>query len=295
MARPYKSGLDYFGHDVNARNDPKLKKLIKRFGVKGYGRYFVLLELIYSESEGKLDVRSASARSLLCDELAVTLPTLHELLTSCLEIGLFSRSAYEECGVLTSDRIQRQLAEIQQRRERWRRKKEGVFPQENEGKAAEFSPRKTMLVTPQSNNKAYIKASSSSDEDDELKGIADRVGRKLTVFECQRLAELRSQHGRVFLAVVGKLHGSVTSPVAWFEAQLSQPSIDPRAATSPTMLQWCDACRSKFNPVAGCFCNRSPAVEDPLIAPAPSGVVKKIADEFYAQQTKGSKEKTVDT
>ena len=39
----------YFSHDSNARNDIKLIKLRSKYGYEGYGIYFALIELLFSE------------------------------------------------------------------------------------------------------------------------------------------------------------------------------------------------------------------------------------------------------
>ena len=39
----------YFPHDSNARNDIKLIKLRSKYGYEGYGIYFALIELLFSE------------------------------------------------------------------------------------------------------------------------------------------------------------------------------------------------------------------------------------------------------
>jgi hypothetical protein len=43
----------YFPHDCNARNDPKLQRLQMKQGMAGVGLYWCLLELLY-ENRGKL-------------------------------------------------------------------------------------------------------------------------------------------------------------------------------------------------------------------------------------------------
>ena len=41
--------LRYFPHDADASSDPKCKRLIRRFGVAGYGRWWLLCEALASE------------------------------------------------------------------------------------------------------------------------------------------------------------------------------------------------------------------------------------------------------
>lgn len=41
----------YFKHDSNARSDPKIRALINKYGVEGYGRFWIIIELL-RESDG---------------------------------------------------------------------------------------------------------------------------------------------------------------------------------------------------------------------------------------------------
>ena len=42
---------EYFPHDGGARRDPKVLALLMKYGYRGYGIYFMILEMIF---EGKL-------------------------------------------------------------------------------------------------------------------------------------------------------------------------------------------------------------------------------------------------
>jgi hypothetical protein len=44
----------YFSHDYNARNDIKIKALRRKYGMEGYGRWWVTVELLREQSEFKL-------------------------------------------------------------------------------------------------------------------------------------------------------------------------------------------------------------------------------------------------
>lgn len=45
----------YFKHDSNARNDPKIKALINKYGVEGYGRFWIVIEMLREASNYKLE------------------------------------------------------------------------------------------------------------------------------------------------------------------------------------------------------------------------------------------------
>ena len=46
----------YFSHDANARHDPKIIKLINKYGMKGYGWYWVIVEMLREQQNYKLNL-----------------------------------------------------------------------------------------------------------------------------------------------------------------------------------------------------------------------------------------------
>ena len=51
---------EYFSHDYNARQDPKIMMLIKDFGMEGYGIYWAIIEMMH-EQGGYIEKNSVSA------------------------------------------------------------------------------------------------------------------------------------------------------------------------------------------------------------------------------------------
>ena len=47
----------YFGHDYNARSDPKVQSMIMQFNSSGYGLYWCLIEMLYEEETHKLPMK----------------------------------------------------------------------------------------------------------------------------------------------------------------------------------------------------------------------------------------------
>jgi len=45
----------YFSHDANASSDPKCAALINDFGMKGYGFYWMMIEILHQQKGGKLE------------------------------------------------------------------------------------------------------------------------------------------------------------------------------------------------------------------------------------------------
>ena len=59
----------YFSHDADAATDIKCKKLVKRFGMEGYGRWWRLCELMAGIEGHALCVETPEDAEILADEL----------------------------------------------------------------------------------------------------------------------------------------------------------------------------------------------------------------------------------
>ena len=61
----------YFSHDSNARSDPKIMALLNSYGMEGYGRWWVIVEMLREQCNYKLPneewVFDALAMAMLCD------------------------------------------------------------------------------------------------------------------------------------------------------------------------------------------------------------------------------------
>lgn len=78
----------YFSHDRDARSDPKVIKLRMQYGMEGYGCYFALLEMMFSESDYSLPYDQEQF-----DAIAYDLRTSFDIrafIDRCIEIGLFA-------------------------------------------------------------------------------------------------------------------------------------------------------------------------------------------------------------
>jgi hypothetical protein len=72
----------YFPHDFNARNDPKLQKLLMKMGQEGKGIYWDLVEMLY-EQNGYLPTSE-------CETYAFQLRTTYDSITTVIHsFGLF--------------------------------------------------------------------------------------------------------------------------------------------------------------------------------------------------------------
>jgi hypothetical protein len=107
----------YFSHDYNARTDEKIKKLIRKHGMSGYGVYWAIIEDLYN---------NANALQLDCDGIAFDLHTDSEVVKSVIhDFDLFMF----EADIFGSLSVERRLHERSQKskkardsaNERWER------------------------------------------------------------------------------------------------------------------------------------------------------------------------------
>jgi hypothetical protein len=61
----------YFSHDSNSRNDLKIKSLIRNSGFEGYGRFWVIIEILREQTEYKLS-HDTETYETLAEELRIT-------------------------------------------------------------------------------------------------------------------------------------------------------------------------------------------------------------------------------
>lgn len=64
-ARPMK----YFSHDSNAAQDIKCKRLLRRLGMEGYGRWWRLCELLAATDGHKLSIETEEDAEIIAEEL----------------------------------------------------------------------------------------------------------------------------------------------------------------------------------------------------------------------------------
>ena len=115
----------YFSHDYNARSDVKIKRLIAKHGLLGYGIYWSIIEDLY---------QNANALPLDCESIAFDLRTNEEVVQSIInDFDLFIIEG-KEFGSLS---VQRRLEERVERSKkaqksaysRWNKNANALQPQ----------------------------------------------------------------------------------------------------------------------------------------------------------------------
>jgi len=106
MARPLKQDADWFKHDKDMRDDPKVKALRRKFGLEGYAVYVMMIEMMV-DSNGFFTVDNPENMELSAGDIGIEPSRLCEILDYCVQIGLFYREALYENNtpVLSSRRL----------------------------------------------------------------------------------------------------------------------------------------------------------------------------------------------
>ena len=123
MAKLSKS---FFPHDINARNDIKIVRLLDKLGYEGYGIYWTLVE-IFHESGGEIEKNDIE---LIAKSIRIRLKLVNSVLN---DFGLFSESD----GKYTSDRVKSNLNLIEVKSEKARQSASYRFSQGSERIATE--------------------------------------------------------------------------------------------------------------------------------------------------------------
>lgn len=128
-----KDDLPWFKHYNIARNHPKMKALRGKFGPAGYGRFWMLNEIISDAPEARLDLSRKINILSTAEELGLELAAFEEFLAflSDPEIDLVN---YTD-GILTTDQTQEDYSVVEG--SRGRKRGMGKTSAENKQNAAE--------------------------------------------------------------------------------------------------------------------------------------------------------------
>ena len=74
----------YFTHDENARHDPKIQALMKKYGVEGYGRFWIIVETL-RETRGHKISEKKYVLEALAEQMKCPLEEIKKFIKDCIE------------------------------------------------------------------------------------------------------------------------------------------------------------------------------------------------------------------
>lgn len=124
MARPLKVGLEYF--PLDCQMDDKVEMLEAEHGLEGFAVYIKLLQAIYQTEAGELDMSIVFRWKTLGKTYGISPENLRNIVSTCLEVALFDRDAFENRQMLTSEGVQKRLGKVASLRQKDRSRKSDV-------------------------------------------------------------------------------------------------------------------------------------------------------------------------
>jgi hypothetical protein len=115
MARPFKHNADYFPHDADMRNDPRIKAVRRKFGIEGYGIYAMLLEFITDSDYFEFKNDSLSLE-LIAGDFDIETSRLVAILQYCFQLDLFQLDA--ETNIISCKSLDNRLEPLLSKRKR---------------------------------------------------------------------------------------------------------------------------------------------------------------------------------
>lgn len=76
----------YFSHDANARYDPKIIKMISVYGMKGYGWYWVIIEMLREQDNYKLSIYDQSDIDVIASQTYSDSEKINKYIEDCVKI-----------------------------------------------------------------------------------------------------------------------------------------------------------------------------------------------------------------
>ena len=115
LARPTKTGLEYFPLDVNFLYDIKVKKIIKPLGPEAIGVLVYLLAEIYKDN-GYYISWNDDICFLMSDLTGIDEELIKDVVSKALEVDFFNKDKYKKYNILTSKGIQNRYISATEKR-----------------------------------------------------------------------------------------------------------------------------------------------------------------------------------
>jgi len=82
----------FFSHDAHARRDPKMIAMMSVYGVRGYGFFWILVEMMREQDGYKLDISKKYSMTVVATELNIENQDAEDFIDDCVEeFGLFKK------------------------------------------------------------------------------------------------------------------------------------------------------------------------------------------------------------
>lgn len=115
MARPIKTGIDYYPLDVDFLQDIKVRKIMKACGIQSITILISLLSSIYRD-EGYYVGWDSDMSFLVADEVGTSEGAVLEFVNKAVQVDFFDEELFKKYKIVTSAGIQKRYLEAVKRR-----------------------------------------------------------------------------------------------------------------------------------------------------------------------------------
>lgn len=113
MARPKKYNADYFSHDADMRNDPKIRALRSTFGHEGYSIYNMLIEFLTDQDYFKYELNDLNYE-ILAGDFVIDQFRLKQIIDYLIKLDLFQLNIND--NILSNKTLNNRLEQVLSRR-----------------------------------------------------------------------------------------------------------------------------------------------------------------------------------
>ncbi len=215
----------YFSHDVDARNDSKILMMRSVYGMKGYGWYWVLIEMLRAEADYKIMLKQYTWKALAM-QMQCTDKEVHEFVQFCIEeVELFasdgkafwSNSLIRRMGAIEQKAVDKRARAQKAANARWGNKDKALEPSDSTQKEDNSGQNTNAMQKDMLNNANEMKRNEIDKEDDVddacararenddadfgevVRSFSDNVHPVFGQLESDFLGELLDKYGKTWL------------------------------------------------------------------------------------------------
>jgi len=245
MAAPLKEGLDYFPLDVNIEQNSKIYYLESKHGPLAFNMIIKLWCRIYEK--GYFLKWGEKEAQIFSRQTGIPLDKVFEIMDDCFEEGVFEKSLFENCQILTSKEIQRRFLSGCSRRKTIRIEKMYTLLDVNEYNNAVIVDTMSTLnlkmstLTPQSKVKeSKVEKSKVSKEEEEE--ITQEVKKKKAAASSETSSsDYSTELSEKFLRIVQSFPGWSVEPLVdrrWFVCEIERSGLYCNLRLSEELDGW---------------------------------------------------------
>lgn len=205
MARPKKTGLEYFPLDVTAGTNDEVELIEAKYGLEGFAIFIKLLQAIYKN--GYYINWTEKEQLIFIKRVNVTETLVNDVITTCLQWKLFDKQLFEEHHILTSHGIQQRFLIAISRRTSVEMEEKYLLLSKNEVSASKTIVNVTKTQVNVDNNpqskvkESKVKESKEKEEEntkmlsfslDSLKKVTDRFQQSYSLLNSKVIDDIKA-------------------------------------------------------------------------------------------------------